>query len=242
MEFKYLLLILTIVIIVVMLVQTHCNRNHNQTREKYTDVNISNEALANIASVYNGETLTANNITSSGNVNANNLTATNLTATNLTATNSTTSGNTNANIINANNVNTKNFIGADIKLSKGWTGYTDSGTDKSEISNDTGSYKTLMVVGNKSNDPNGPRRVGIWDELDVNGKTKFRVMDNVQAADGWDIGSSTTVADFNTCANTCYGKNVLCATFRKHDKQCWCKKIIGIQNENNNDWTTAFFV
>ena len=54
-----------------------------------------------------------------------------------------------------------------IKFSHQWTGYPDPRTDASEISNDTTNYKTLMIVGNRS--AGGPRRVGIWDELDVNG-------------------------------------------------------------------------
>lgn len=40
--------------------------------------------------------------------------------------------------------------------------------ERAEIANDTGSYKTLMILGNKSAD-GGTRRVGIWDRLDVNG-------------------------------------------------------------------------
>ena len=53
-----------------------------------------------------------------------------------------------------------------IRLSKKWSGYPDKAADQSEISNDTGSYKTLMIVGNKSS---GTRKVSIWDHLDVHG-------------------------------------------------------------------------
>ena len=55
-----------------------------------------------------------------------------------------------------------------IRLSGKWTGYPDGKEkDKAEISNDSGSYKTLMLVGNKSG--GGVRKVGVWDHLDVNG-------------------------------------------------------------------------
>lgn len=54
-----------------------------------------------------------------------------------------------------------------IKFSSGWSGFPDDKTNGAEISNDTSNYKTLMIVGNKSS--NGPRNVGIWDRLTVNG-------------------------------------------------------------------------
>jgi len=55
-----------------------------------------------------------------------------------------------------------------IRLSGKWSSYPD-GADKhkAEISNDRETYKTLMIVGNKSG--GGVRKVGIWDHLDVNG-------------------------------------------------------------------------
>ena len=53
-----------------------------------------------------------------------------------------------------------------IRLSNRWTKYPDQGTDQAEISNDTGTYKKLMIVGNKSSKT---RKVGIWDHLDVHG-------------------------------------------------------------------------
>jgi hypothetical protein len=55
-----------------------------------------------------------------------------------------------------------------VKISKNWTGYPDGTTDKSEIANDIGGFKKLMIVGNKSGDGN-TRKVGIWDQLDVHG-------------------------------------------------------------------------
>ncbi|HEX8113249.1 MAG TPA: hypothetical protein VF516_36210 [Kofleriaceae bacterium] len=57
--------------------------------------------------------------------------------------------------------------GNPIRFTSFWTGFADSATNRAEISNDTGGYKTLMIVGNKS--AGHERRVGVWDRLDVNG-------------------------------------------------------------------------
>jgi hypothetical protein len=54
-----------------------------------------------------------------------------------------------------------------IRVSSGWTGFPDAVNNKAEISNDTGTYKTLMIVGNRS--AGLGRRVSVWDRLEVNG-------------------------------------------------------------------------
>ncbi len=51
-----------------------------------------------------------------------------------------------------------------------WSGFTELSSRNAEISNDTGSYKTLMIVGNRS--AGQERKVSIWDYLDVNGPLK----------------------------------------------------------------------
>lgn len=58
-----------------------------------------------------------------------------------------------------------------IKFTNAWSAYPDNKQDGAEISNDVGQFKTLMIVGNKAkSEGKGVRTVGIWDELDVNGK------------------------------------------------------------------------
>jgi len=52
-----------------------------------------------------------------------------------------------------------------IRFTSAWKSFG-NGSNQAEISNDTGNYKALMIVGNGSS---GQRRVGIWDRLDVNG-------------------------------------------------------------------------
>jgi len=55
-----------------------------------------------------------------------------------------------------------------LKFSRNWSGYNDNKSDAAEISNDTKDFKTLMIVGNKA--AGGPRRVSVWDKLEVNGQ------------------------------------------------------------------------
>lgn len=66
-----------------------------------------------------------------------------------------------------------------LRISKNWTGYGDANKaiDQSEIANDTNVFKKLMIVGNSS--AGGKRRrVGIWDDLDVDGNlhTKNKII------------------------------------------------------------------
>src|SRR5262245_15467683 len=54
-----------------------------------------------------------------------------------------------------------------IRFTSAWSGFPDPVLNQAEISNDTGSFKTLMIVGNKS--AGVGRRVSVWDVLEVNG-------------------------------------------------------------------------
>ncbi|WP_255991719.1 tail fiber domain-containing protein [Chitinolyticbacter albus] len=55
-----------------------------------------------------------------------------------------------------------------LRISSNWTGKPDNNRAWAEISNDTSSHKTLMIIGNKAND-GSTRRVSVWDRLEVNG-------------------------------------------------------------------------
>jgi hypothetical protein len=55
-----------------------------------------------------------------------------------------------------------------IRFTSSWSAFPDAATNQAEISNDTGIYKTLMIVGNRS--AGLDRRVSIWDRLEVNGQ------------------------------------------------------------------------
>jgi hypothetical protein len=54
-----------------------------------------------------------------------------------------------------------------IRFTSAWSAFPDPALDRAEICNDTGTYKTLMIVGNRSGGVG--RRVSVWDVLDVNG-------------------------------------------------------------------------
>lgn len=55
-----------------------------------------------------------------------------------------------------------------LRFTSGWSNFPAAGSNFSEISNDITSYKTLMIIGNRSND-GSTRRVSVWDRLEVNG-------------------------------------------------------------------------
>jgi hypothetical protein len=62
-----------------------------------------------------------------------------------------------------------------IRFSSKWSSFPDDKTHGAEICNDTDYHKTLMIVGNKSaSDTKGPRRVSIWDTLEVNGTLRIQ--------------------------------------------------------------------
>jgi hypothetical protein len=76
-----------------------------------------------------------------------------------------------------------------IRVSSGWTAFPDPVTNKAEISNDTGTYKTLMIVGNQS--AGLGRRVSVWDRLEVNGT--LEVVGNAFKPGGGSWSSSSDI-------------------------------------------------
>ncbi len=77
--------------------------------------------------------------------------------------------------------------GNPLRLSTNWQNTPAIGTNYAEISNDNGTYKTLMIIGNRSNDGN-TRRVSVWDRLEVNGELAvsggLRVADRLHVQNG----------------------------------------------------------
>ncbi|MBI1957301.1 MAG: hypothetical protein HYS44_02490 [Candidatus Niyogibacteria bacterium] len=106
-----------------------------------------------------------------------------------------------------------------IRFSSAWTASPDSVTNRAEISNDTETFKTLMIVGNKSG--GAERRVSIWDRLEVNGKflinnsQKFNTVKYVNAGE-----DTRTQCTHN--ADTCDGNRNAVYTCSVTDvKTCW---------------------
>jgi Chaperone of endosialidase len=56
-----------------------------------------------------------------------------------------------------------------IRFTSAWSDFPAGATNQAEISNDTDQFKTLMIVGNRSKDPN-TRMVSVWDRLEVKGQ------------------------------------------------------------------------
>lgn len=82
-----------------------------------------------------------------------------------------------------------------VAFTSAWSNFPGGGTNRAEISNDTSTYKTLMLVGNKSND-GSTRKVSVWDLLQVNGNvyangyfhnSDERLKQDIQTSPGLDI-------------------------------------------------------
>jgi hypothetical protein len=74
-----------------------------------------------------------------------------------------------------------------IRVSSAWTAFPDSVTNRAEISNDTGTYRTLMIVGNRS--AGLGRRVSVWDRLEVNGNLHVTGTATKPGGGPWGVGS-----------------------------------------------------
>jgi hypothetical protein len=83
-----------------------------------------------------------------------------------------------------------------VRFTEAWSGFPDTATNQAEIANDTGTYKSLMIIGNRSaglTTPGGGRRVSVWDVLEVNGILRmnyeqdilFRVGPDLNHGIGW---------------------------------------------------------
>jgi hypothetical protein len=74
-----------------------------------------------------------------------------------------------------------------IRFTSAWTAFPDGFLDRAEICNDTGTFKTLMIVGNRSAGlgPGLGRRVSVWDILDVNGNLNVTGAATKPGGGGW---------------------------------------------------------
>jgi len=119
------------------------------------------------------------------------------------------------------------YIGANpLKFSSGWSAFPDGRKNGAEISNDTDVYKQLMIVGNTS--AGGPRKVGIWDRLDVNGTLNV----NGDAT----VNGKLLAASVQVNGNTTLGPTVLqnSSTFKVGGKSDTFYPVIFYDNGWNN--------
>jgi len=81
-----------------------------------------------------------------------------------------------------------------ILFSSSWQAFPDPATNRAEISNDVGTYKTLMIVGNRS--AGLGRRVSVWDRLEINGNlavTGDITLTNADCAEEFDIAEAESI-------------------------------------------------
>lgn len=76
-----------------------------------------------------------------------------------------------------------------VRFTSAHTGFSNSVTNQAEISNDTGTFQSLMIVGNRSGGLAGPglgRRVSVYDTLEVNGTLRMAIQGDILFRGGTD--------------------------------------------------------
>jgi hypothetical protein len=222
--------IVTIIIIIITILVIKYIANYNQ--EDFTN----DEAIQNVASLYNQAKLSVTDFTSTGvstlnTVKANNLTVPIVNSTTLTNTGVATLGTVNANAITAPTLNATTLNVANGASINGQTnlislnvGYNvAAGTDISAGGN-------LSVAKDSS-----------LNNVNVKGRMIFPTKDNV-AGSGSYLQVYAAANDANDCLNKCLANPAsTCASFRKSDKMCHCWGVPGYSGSDNN-WTTTLFI
>lgn len=218
----------------------------------------ANEAIADVASLYNTANMKITNLTTTGTLNAQDITTPKINATNVTSqdvqANTATIQNLVAPSLNSplavtGSLTSTELVAGGIKLSDGLSGY--GGTkEHSEISNQASGNgdRGLMLMGNTAS-PDNRRKVVVYDDLkvigntNIVGKTKFRIMDGVKATTQFDIYSDgIDSTDITDCINKCsVHKDAICCDFDRSTNKCYCKKAMILDSSDNNH-TTAFMI
>src|SRR5829696_1358462 len=76
-----------------------------------------------------------------------------------------------------------------VRFTSAHSGFSNNVTNQAEISNDTGAFKSLMIVGNRSGGLAGPglgRRVSVYDTLEVNGTLRMAIEGDILFKRGTD--------------------------------------------------------
>ena len=72
-----------------------------------------------------------------------------------------------------------------------------------------------------------------------------RVRGATQCASGWDLTGELQTGGMADCANQCRGRfptQALCAQLRDNDNRCWCKSVLGFQPGVQNGWTAQLLI
>ena len=76
-----------------------------------------------------------------------------------------------------------------VQINSAHAGFSNTATNQAEISNDTGAFRSLMIVGNRSGGLAGPglgRRVSVYDTLEVNGTLRMAIQGDILFRGGTD--------------------------------------------------------
>ncbi|HJQ29583.1 MAG TPA: tail fiber domain-containing protein, partial [Rubrobacter sp.] len=76
-----------------------------------------------------------------------------------------------------------------VRFTSAHSGFSNNVTNQAEISNDTGTFRSLMIVGNRSGNLAGPglgRRVSVYDTLEVNGTLRMAIQGDILFRGGTD--------------------------------------------------------
>lgn len=211
-----IIIVLLIVSMILLFLTTH---QINETENFSSD-----EAIQNVASLYNQGDMTVTNFKSTGTGAFNNLTASGTgTFGNLTASGTGTFNNLTA--TGATNISNLNATSGTATLS----GLTVNGN---------GTVGNLAVTGSATVNGN----------LNIGGRTIFRTIANAVPQNGWDIvqysPSNGNVHDQPSCVNACLNNSTaLQASWNHCDSTCYCKATPSL-NGNGIDscWTTTIMI
>jgi len=198
---KKLILIIIITILVGLLLFRPLRTNEGLAVEGLT----SDEAIKNIASIYNTDKMVVTNLNVTGEEVANSIKTGKL------------------------QLGNKWFLTGSGKDTQGyddeWLRFVDA----------KGGYYGGIAVGKVFDASAGGQLSSVVSGLQgsingVQGNVNARLgksMDCVRCADGWDVWEGT-VSGIDQCAQTCQSNGrSLCALLRKSDNRCWCKSVLG---------------
>lgn len=228
---SYEAFIMCLIIIVLFTVIHYWYNNICHSIEGYTS-DLSNEAIQNIAAVYNQENMVLSNLTVTGKLTVGG----DIACTNATMSNNVQSKN--ATISDTLNVNGKTTLqGNDVPLT------LKTKTDNNFLEFVNKNNQRDMTLGINSN------KILIIDKITEPTFYKsywVSKLDNTQACDGSDIATRENITSADDCYNFCTNnpdiqvRNDTNATlYRKSDKKCFCKTC-GTIKGSSNDYTSYF--
>lgn len=251
--------ILAIITIIILFIY-----NNYQIEENFTN----DEAVKNIASLYNQSKLAVTDFTSTGTANLNTAKVAGISTFKGNATGGTylpwQDGNnyitSNNNVLRGGpttiqgnlNANNNATIGGDLiigaNLKSGGRMHINPGEilfllpkNGAIVSKAWGGTGDLTVEGNTITSGNVTNNGPIKN----NNRMTFRTIRNAKPQDGWDIGNWTGVGDVNVCAQQCASKynTALQASVYKPEGRCFCKATPSLNgNGMDNNWDTVIMI